>query len=126
MPSKRRIPVVGVGASAGGIKALIELFEHLPAQTGAAFAVIVHLDPSWTSDLPEILSARCRMPVRQVSGSEPLTADRVYVIPPDRQLRLTGEEILSVPFEEPRGHRAPIDLFSAASPRSVATASPSS
>lgn len=106
-----RIPVVGIGASAGGIKALQKFFELLPEKVGAAFVVIVHLDPEYRSELPEILASRNRMPVKQVTASAALTKDCIYVIPPDRQLRISEDEISAVPFEEPRGRRAPIDHF---------------
>ncbi|MGA7972895.1 MAG: chemotaxis protein CheB [Pseudolabrys sp.] len=105
------VPIVGLGASAGGISALQEIFSALPAQTGAAFVVIVHLDPEHQSDLARILAARTSMPVAQVEISEPLNPNHVYVIPPNRRLVLTDHELKSAPFDEPHGHRAPIDLF---------------
>jgi two-component system, chemotaxis family, CheB/CheR fusion protein len=103
--------VVGIGASAGGVQALQTLFEALPDKTGAAFAVVVHLDPRIRSELAGILAARTRMPVMQVGEPERLQADHVYVIPPDRRLQITDHEIAAVEFDEPRGRRAPIDLF---------------
>src|SRR5499427_8711689 len=103
--------IVGLGASAGGIHALQAFFESVPNDTGAAFVVIVHLDPQFRSELPAILAARTSMPVLQVATTEQLQPDHVYVIPPDRQLRLTDHEISTVEFDEPRGRRAPIDLF---------------
>lgn len=109
-PSERT-PVVGVGASAGGVQALQTFFDGIPGQVGAAFVVIVHLDPGVRSELPEILAAKSRMPVHQVTGSSPLEKDSIYVIPPDRQLKMSDHEISAVRFTEPRGHRAPIDLF---------------
>jgi two-component system, chemotaxis family, CheB/CheR fusion protein len=102
---------VGIGASAGGIQALQAFFAALPDDTGAAFVVVVHLDPQSRSDLPGILATRTRMPVTQVGGLEHLQANHVYVIPPDRRLRITDHEISAVAFDEPRGQRAPIDLF---------------
>jgi two-component system CheB/CheR fusion protein len=106
-----RTPVVGIGASAGGIKALQKFFELLPPKIGVAFVVIVHLDPEHRSELPEILASRSRIPVKQVTSTSALTPGCVYVIPPDRQLRISDNEISAVPFEEPRGQRAPIDHF---------------
>jgi len=103
--------IVCVGASAGGVQALQTLFAALPDQTGAAFVVVVHLDPDHRSELQNVLSARTRMRVVQVEERAKLEADHVYVIPPDRQLKLVDHEILAKPFDEPRGHRAPIDLF---------------
>jgi len=103
--------IVGIGASAGGIKALLTFFEALPEDTGAAFVVVVHLDPQSHSDLSSILGARTRMPVVQIKETERLEANRVYVIPPDRRLHITDHEISAAKFDEPRGQRAPIDLF---------------
>ena len=103
--------VVGIGASAGGVRALQQLFDALPDTTGAAFVVVVHLDPDTRSELPKILAARTPMPVVQVARPVPLQADHVYVIPPDRRLRISDNEITTAEFDEPRGKRAPIDLF---------------
>jgi two-component system CheB/CheR fusion protein len=104
--------VVGIGASAGGVRALQQLFDALPEKTGAAFVVVVHLDPEARSELSSILAARARMPVAQVGeAAVPLEADHVYVIPPDRRLYITNDELASAEFDEPRGKRAPIDLF---------------
>ena len=110
-PPDPAVTVVGVGASAGGVNALQAFFEALPPDPGAAFVVIVHLDPQARSELPEILAARAKMPVTQVTETTKLSANCIYVIPPDRQLRISDEEISAEPFREPRGQRAPIDLF---------------
>jgi two-component system CheB/CheR fusion protein len=110
-PSTSAPVVVGIGASAGGVRALQLLFNALPAKTGAAFVVVVHLDPDLHSEMPSILAARTHMPVSQVGDPVPLQADHVYVIPPDRRLHITNYEIATAEFDEPRGRRAPIDLF---------------
>jgi two-component system CheB/CheR fusion protein len=106
-----RPTVVGIGASAGGIKALGTFLEALPSDPGAAFVVIIHLDPDAKSDLAKILAAHTAMPVAQVDAPVPLQANHVYVIPPDRQLEITDSTISATAFEEPRGQRAPIDSF---------------
>jgi two-component system CheB/CheR fusion protein len=106
-----RLPVVGIGASAGGIQALRDLFAALPEKVGAAFVVIMHLDPERVSELPNLLAARSEMPVTQVATAMPLKPDCVYVIPPGRELKITDREISAEPFAEPRGRRAPIDHF---------------
>src|SRR5215813_1858377 len=103
--------VVGIGASAGGVQALQTLFEALPEGIGAAFVVIVHLDPGKQSDLSTILAARTSMPVTQVDAPTNLEANHVYVIPPNRSLQITDREISTIEFDQPRGQRAPIDLF---------------
>lgn len=106
-----RVPVAGIGASAGGIHALQELFSALPDKLGIAVAVIVHLHPEHDSDLAGILASRTALRVVQVCERMPLTAETVYVIPPNRRLLITENDIETAPFDEPRGHRAPIDLF---------------
>lgn len=103
--------IVGIGASAGGIPALQDFFAALPEETGAAFVVIVHLDPSAQSELSAVLATRTNMPVVQVKEAEKLQANRVYVIAPDRRLELTDHHVSSAMFKEPRNQRAPIDLF---------------
>jgi two-component system, chemotaxis family, CheB/CheR fusion protein len=106
-----KLVTVGIGASAGGVQALQAFFDAIPQNTGAAFVVVVHLDPQSRSDLPAILAARTSMPVTQVGKPEQLRPNHVYVIPPDRRLRMSDHEISTAEFDEPRGQRAPIDLF---------------
>jgi two-component system, chemotaxis family, CheB/CheR fusion protein len=106
-----RLTIVGIGASAGGVQALQTLFDALPNQSGVAFVVVVHLDPESQSELPVILAAKTRMPVTQVDATTALKPDHVYIIPPNRCLRITDDEVSAHEFDEPRGKRAPIDLF---------------
>jgi two-component system CheB/CheR fusion protein len=103
--------VVGIGASAGGVQALQAFIHALPANTGAAFVVVIHLDPDRPSEMATILGLRTKMPVTQVGSPERLQADHVYVISPDRRVQISDHEIAAVEFNEPRGQRAPIDLF---------------
>src|SRR5579871_5763288 len=103
--------IVTIGASAGGVAALQLFFDGIPEHTGAAFVVIVHLDPQRRSELPQILAGRTRMAVTQVNETEKLEADHVYVISPDRRVQLIDHRISAAEFDEPRGKRAPIDLF---------------
>jgi two-component system CheB/CheR fusion protein len=106
-----RLTIVGIGVSAGGVQALQTLFNALPTQTGVAFVVVVHLDPESQSELPMILGARTRMPVTQVEATAALKPDHVYIIPPNRGLRISDHDVSAHEFDEPRGRRAPIDLF---------------
>jgi two-component system, chemotaxis family, CheB/CheR fusion protein len=103
--------IVGIGASAGGIRALQDLFEALPERLGATYVVVVHLDPEHQSDLAGILGARTKMPVSQVEATADLEPNHVYVVPPNRRLHITDHEISAVEFDEPRGRRVPIDFF---------------
>jgi two-component system CheB/CheR fusion protein len=103
--------IVAIGASAGGLAALQAFFRQIPDQTGAAYVVVVHLDPGHRSELARILGACTQMPVVQVEANAKILADRVYVIPPDRRLQLVDHEISATAFDEPHGQRAPIDQF---------------
>jgi len=105
------VPICAIGASAGGVVALQNLFRQLPADLGFAYVVILHLSPDLPSALSEILSACTRMSVHQVQDSPKLKRDCVYVIPPDRELVIEGDNVSARPFKEPRGQRAPIDVL---------------
>ena len=111
-------PICAIGASAGGIVALQDLFTNIDNHLGAAYVVIVHLAPDRPSALSEILATRTPMPVLQVEDAVQLRPNHVYVIPPDRELIIRGDDVAARPFTEPRGRRAPIDMFF----RSVAAA----
>jgi two-component system, chemotaxis family, CheB/CheR fusion protein len=104
-------PTVGIGASAGGVTALQQFFQEIPPDTGAAYVVIVHLEPTYTSELPEILARKTQMPVQQVNRKAPLEPNNIYVIPPNRRLLIADHEIATFAFDEPRGKRSPIDQF---------------
>jgi two-component system, chemotaxis family, CheB/CheR fusion protein len=107
----KRFPTVGIGTSAGGVHALQMFFESLPDDVEAAFVVVLHLDPSHQSELPNILANRTKMPVTQVSGLTPIEPRHVYVIPPNRQLVVTDDHLAITEFDQPRWQRAPIDIF---------------
>jgi two-component system, chemotaxis family, CheB/CheR fusion protein len=76
-----QFPIVGIGASAGGLNAIQKLLENLPENTGSAFIVIQHLAAGQESMLPEILSRSTKMPVNKVVSGMPIEIDHVYVIP---------------------------------------------
>lgn len=106
-----RFPTVGIGASAGGVQALGEFFDNLREDVGAAYVVIVHLDPKRQSELSNILAAHTKLPVSPVTDRVRLEPRHVYVIPPDRQLLIVEQHLSTVEFVEPRSRRTPIDLF---------------
>src|SRR5262249_12268045 len=95
---KTKPVIVATGASAGGVQALQAFIGALPEKSGAAFVVIVHLDPEKRSELSNILALRTHMPVVQVEDNEKLKADHVYVIPPDRSLQLVDHKISVMEF----------------------------
>ncbi len=102
---------VGIGASAGGIKPLKEFFAAMPADSGMAFVVILHLSPEHESQLPEVLQTNTRMPVIQVRETIKIEPDHIYVIPPTKHLIMIDGEIRLIEPEAIRGKRVPIDLF---------------
>ena len=104
-------PIVGVGASAGGLEAFTQLLKHLSGETGMAFVLVQHLDPSHRSLLPEILSKATTMPVLQVSDGTVMKPNRVYVMPPNVEMVIRGGTLRLLRPREPRGHRMPIDTF---------------
>ncbi|MDR7039787.1 PAS domain S-box-containing protein [Methylobacterium sp. BE186] len=111
LPSQTFVPVCAIGASAGGVGALQSLFRHVPADLGLAYVVILHLSPDQPSALSEVLSVCTKMPVHQIEDGPTLKPNCIYVIPPDRELVIDGDSVTARPFSEPRGRRAPIDMF---------------
>ena len=103
-------PVVGIGASAGGIEALKRFFAHMPPDSGMAFVVIVHLSER-PSNLAEILQKATAMPVTQVTATRKVKPNQVYVIPPAKQLAMADDSIKVTETERVRGRRMPVDLF---------------
>src|SRR5499427_6663847 len=103
--------IVAIGASAGGIPALQNFFSGIPQNTGAAFIVVLHLDPEHRSELSAVVAARTKMSVVQVEKTARLEPNHVYVIPPDRRLQVIDHEISATEFDEPRGQRLPIDFL---------------
>src|SRR5215831_6557701 len=76
-------PIVGIGASAGGLEAFQRLLKTVPDKTGMAFVLIQHLDPGHESILNKLLTASTHMPVREVTQAMPVEPDHVYIIPPN-------------------------------------------
>ena len=105
------ITIVGIGASAGGLAALRELFERLPNDTGLSFVVVVHLAPDHESHLADLLQPHCSMPVQQVDETVPLRPDHVYVIPPGCNLAAVDTHLRLSDIEPDRRDRGPIDHF---------------
>ncbi|WP_417548490.1 chemotaxis protein CheB [Marinobacter segnicrescens] len=103
--------IVGIGASAGGLASLEDFFRHTPSDTGMAFLVVQHLDPTQKALLPELLQRYTDMPVREAEQNMPVQADSVYVIPPNRELRVHQETLKLAQPASPRGLRLPINVL---------------
>ena len=104
-------PIVGIGASAGGLEALTALLEALPPDTGLAFVIIQHLDPKHESLLPSLLARSTGMPVSQVKDGVLLEPNHVYVIPPNASLTIAQRTLRLTAREAAVGVRLPIDGF---------------
>jgi two-component system, chemotaxis family, CheB/CheR fusion protein len=105
------IPIVGIGASAGGLESFSELIAHLPASTGMAYIFVQHLDPEHGSLLVEILSKRTALPVEEAREGLKILSDHLYVIPPNTTLTISGD-VLRVRRRDPveRPH-CPVDML---------------
>jgi two-component system CheB/CheR fusion protein len=110
-PSSGLFPIVGIGASAGGLEAFSELLRHLPEKTGMAFVLVQHLDPKHGSVLQEILSRTTKIPVTEVTQGVVVQPNHAYVIPANTNLTLKngmlqlGSRVLT------RGQHMPINDF---------------
>jgi two-component system CheB/CheR fusion protein len=108
-PSGKAFPVVGIGASAGGLEAFTELLEGLSAEPGMALLFASHLDPHHKSHLPELLGKATQMPVREVAEGMAVEANHVYVIPPATNMALTDGRLTLTPRSPLPGQHMPID-----------------
>jgi len=106
------VPIVGVGASAGGLEAFKVLLQHLPADTGMAFVLVQHLDPHRESMLVELLARQTRMPVAEAVDGTSVEPNHVYVIPPDRNLGVLHGELQLLKASTGEDHkRLPVDFL---------------
>jgi len=104
-------PIVGVGASAGGLEAFSELLRSLPTNTGMAFVLVQHLHPGYESALTEILARETKMPVREAGDNMTVEANHIYVIPPSADLEIQNGALHLVTRVKEDRHRLPIDHF---------------
>jgi len=110
-PKNNIFPIVGIGASAGGLEALEQFFENMPNDSGMAFVVIQHLDPTRVGIMPELLQRITTMKVFQVNDRLKMKPNCVYVIPSNKSMSvLNGTLHLFDPVES-HGMRLPIDVF---------------
>ncbi|MGZ4969644.1 MAG: chemotaxis protein CheB [Methylobacter sp.] len=107
----RLLPIIGIGASAGGLEALEQFFRHMPDNTGAAFVVIQHLDPNHKGMLPELLQRTTEMTVMEAQNRMKIKPDCVYVNPPNKELSILQGRLYLLDPVAPRGLRLPIDTF---------------
>jgi two-component system CheB/CheR fusion protein len=104
-------PIVGIGASAGGLEAFTALFRALLPDLGMAYVVVPHLDPQRESSISKILSRSTTMPVVQIDNQMRIEPNHVYVIPPNCDLAIAGMRFQITDREQPRAVNATIDIF---------------
>src|ERR1700712_3084984 len=104
-------PVVGIGASAGGMQALLRFFENAPARMDMAFVVVLHLSPNHVSNADRVLQGMTRMRVLQVDEAVPIQKNHVYVIAPGKTLAMTDGYLRVSDRERTVGAPVTIDNF---------------
>ena len=110
-PDQGKQPVVGIGASAGGLSAIKVFFENMPAGTGMAYVVVLHLSPKHESSADKILQRSTRMPVIQVTERVRIQADHVYVISPKLDLTMVDGCLEVSQASDRHGPHVAIDIF---------------
>ncbi|MGH8566449.1 MAG: chemotaxis protein CheB [Gammaproteobacteria bacterium] len=110
-PAESPFPIVGIGASAGGLEAITQFLAPLPAQTGMAFVVVQHLDPRHESRLTDLLARATGMSVVEASQGLPVEPDHVYIIPPNTNMAIADGALLMTPRGEASGPHLPVDHF---------------
>jgi two-component system CheB/CheR fusion protein len=106
-----RFPIVGIGASAGGLEAFEQFFTHMPPDSGIAFVLVPHLDPAYKGIMPELIKRYTKMKVFQVEDGMKVQPDCVYIIPPNRDLAILHGTLRLLELSTSRGLRLPIDFF---------------
>ncbi|MEI6683128.1 MAG: chemotaxis protein CheB [Bacteroidota bacterium] len=110
-PAISQFPIVGIGASAGGLEALEQFFGNMPRNNGMSFVVIQHLDPTHVGIMPQLLQRTTSMKVFQATDRLKVKPECVYVIPPNKSMSLLNGALHLFDPVESRGLRLPIDIF---------------
>jgi two-component system, chemotaxis family, CheB/CheR fusion protein len=103
--------IVGIGASAGGLDALERFFDNVPKATGMAFVVVQHLSPDFRSMMDELLARHTDLPVQLVQDRMVVEPDRVYLIPPGKEMIISGGRLLLSERDKQQELSLPIDVF---------------
>jgi two-component system CheB/CheR fusion protein len=108
---KEAFSIVGIGASAGGLEAFMELLKHLPADSGLGFVLVQHLNPTHQSALTQLLGRVTAMPVSEVANGQAVLPNHVYVIPPNAGLVIQQGVLMIQPRQQTGGAQRSIDNF---------------
>ncbi|MGM0416414.1 MAG: chemotaxis protein CheB [Thermodesulfobacteriota bacterium] len=104
-------PIVGIGASAGGLEAIEEFFEAMPVNSGIAFIVVQHLSPDYKSLMVELLSRKTDIPVQRAEEGMQVEADNIYLIPPRKTLTIFHQRLLLEDKKPRESNSLPVDIF---------------
>src|SRR5207249_3370940 len=107
----KTFPIVGIGASAGGLEAFTQLLQHLPKDTGMGFVLVQHLDPDHASALTDLLTRVTSLPVSEVTNNLRVEPNHIYVIPPNTDLTIAQGVLNLQPRQAGRAPHHSIDFF---------------
>src|SRR5471030_3185392 len=103
--------IVAIGASAGGLDPLERFFAAVPADTGMAFVVLQHLSPDFESRMDELLGRQTRLRINKVTDGIAVGTNEIYLIPPRKEMIISGGKLLLTDKDDARGFSLPIDHF---------------
>ncbi|RYY62265.1 MAG: histidine kinase, partial [Comamonadaceae bacterium] len=105
------VPLVALGGSAGAVEALQSFFRSVPPDTGLAYVVAIHLGPEHDSQLAQVLQSCTTMPVRRLDGRVEVERDRVYVLPPGKQVLTNGDALELEDLPPRNGRHVTVDVL---------------
>jgi two-component system CheB/CheR fusion protein len=120
-PEEQVFPIVGIGASAGGLEAIEQFFTNMPSDKGMAFIIIQHLDPKGHSSMPEILSRFTKMTIKVATNGLKVKPDSIFLIPPSKSMELQNGTLTLQDQSLLPGLRLPIDFFFRSLAREIGT-----
>ncbi|MFK7769597.1 MAG: chemotaxis protein CheB [Mariniblastus sp.] len=103
--------VVGIGASAGGLKPIEDFFDNMPVDSGMSFVVVQHLSPDFKSLMDELLARHTKMPIHKVSDGVEIEPNSIYLIPPKKSMEMSKGRLLLTDKHAGTGLNLPIDIF---------------
>jgi two-component system CheB/CheR fusion protein len=111
LQKSRSFPIVCLGGSAGAFTAFEKFFPHMPADSGMAFVIVMHLDPNHQGQIAELIQNYTSIPVTEATDGIQIEPDHVYIIPPNKDMGIHNRKLLLLNVAKPNGYRQPIDYF---------------
>ena len=103
--------IVGIGASAGGLRPIEEFFDHMPDDSGLSFVIVQHLSPDFKSLMDELLARHTQMAIHKVSDGVSIEPNSIYLIPPEKNMAVSNGRLLLTDKSKIKGVHHPIDIF---------------